>query len=61
MSFIHPYKTNFFLIFFVFLLYNDVYFEYTQGYKKDDSKKAKKLYLKTIIDELDLLKKTVID
>ena len=55
MLLIHLYKTNFFL---VFLLYNDVYFEYTQRYKKWQSKNLKTSYSKTIIDELDLLKET---
>ena len=41
--FIFPYKTSFFS-FTVFLLYNDVYFEYTQRYKKDKSKRTQRLY-----------------
>ena len=53
MLLIHLYKTNFFL---VFLLYNDVYFEYTQRYKKWQPKNLKTSYSKTITDELDLLK-----
>ena len=34
--------------------------EYTQAYKKILQKKSKGLYLKAIMDQLDLLKKTVI-
>ena len=58
MLFIHPHKA----IVFVFLLYNDVYFEHSQRYKKDSKRyiKAQELYIsKTIMDEWDLLKKTI--
>ena len=38
MLFIHQHNTDFFS-FFVFLIYNDVYFENTQCYKKDCNQK----------------------
>ena len=44
MLFIHPNKTDLFS-FLVFLLYNDVYFEYTQCYKKDDNQRTQVLYI----------------
>ena len=40
--------------------YFDIYFEYTQRYKKRQSKISKTLYSKTIIDKLDLPMKTVL-
>ena len=60
MLFIHQHKTEFFS-FFVFLIYNDVYFENTQCYKKDCNQKTQRLHLqKTIIGKLALLKEPVI-
>ena len=57
MLFIHSYK----FIFYVFLLYNNVYFEYSQRYKQDDNQRTRNIFIrKLIIDELDFLKKTVI-
>ena len=58
--FIYLYK-KIFLFFFVFLVYNDVYFEHTERYKKDNNQITQNtLYSKTITDELDFLKKTVV-
>ena len=58
--FIYLYKKIFFF-FFVFLVYNDVYFEHTERYKKDNNQITQNtLYSKTITDELDFLKKTVV-
>ena len=57
MLFIHSFK----FIFYVFLLYNNVYFDETQRYKQDDNQRTRNIYIrKLIIDELDFLKKTVI-
>ena len=42
MLFIHTYKTNF-LLFIVFLLYNDAYFQPIQGTKEYDSQRNHKL------------------
>ena len=54
------YNSNLFK-FLIFLLYNHAYFEYTQHYKKDDNQRTRNLYIpKTVLDELDLLKKTAI-
>ena len=50
-------KTNIFS-FFVFLIFDDVYIEYTKHNKKGHN--SKNLYSKTILDELDLMRKTVI-
>ena len=59
MLFIHSYKTNFFL-FSVCLIYDDVYFEYTQcSERKITVKNSGSLYLKTATYQLDLLKRTV--
>ena len=44
MLFIHPYKIEFFG-FFVYLLYNDVYFEYTQRFEKDETAKELKEFI----------------
>ena len=41
MLFIHQHNTDFFS-FFVFLIYNDVYFENTQCYKKDCNQKTQR-------------------
>ena len=45
--------------FFVFLIYSDAYFQYTQGYKEIIVEEIKKFIFETK-DELDLLKKTII-
>ena len=57
MLFIHSYKTI--LLAFIVLIYNDVYLEYTNNHTKH-VKDPNNLYKKTIINELDLLKKIVI-
>ena len=60
MLFFHPYKI-FFFNFSCFLKYINVYPKYCQSYKIISlSMKSKTLCLKTIIKELDFLKKAVI-
>ena len=34
-----------FFAFFVFLIHNNVYFEYTQRHKKDDNQRPQRLYI----------------
>ena len=46
------------MAFFVFLIYNNVYFEYTQCSKKVKLNNSKTVYSKPITDELDSLKNT---
>ena len=46
--------------FFVFLIYNDVQFKCTQRCKNNDDQRTQRLYMRTIIHELNLLKKIVI-
>ena len=58
MLFIYLYKITFFY-FMCFLIYNNVYPKYCQGYKKDLSMKSENLSWETIIKELDFLRKTV--
>ena len=54
----------FFLLFYFVLVFNDAYSEYTQRCKnttvKDVKGFSKSFYLKTIIDQLELLKKTIV-
>ena len=60
-SFIYSYIRKILFCFFVLSSIKYVInSEYTQAYKKILQKKSKGLYLKAIMDQLDLLKKTVI-